>query len=218
MNYYRIIKIPIILNKNQLINSKLCEVLIMIKNIVLDVGGIIFDDSKDNIQKVLNKNCDAIYKIAYGKGFKECLLGIKTVQEYIKSLSDLVDFKDINYILDKENLSISYPLIEKNFKYIRELKQKGYKMFLLTNITEDSYNYINSVIDIDNIFDGGIYSYQEKLIKPDSAIYTLLIDRFKLDKTETICFDDKEKNVIAANDIGIKSVIFNSIEDIENSL
>lgn len=29
----------------------------MIKNIVLDVGGVIFDDSKQNIQKLLNKNC-----------------------------------------------------------------------------------------------------------------------------------------------------------------
>lgn len=190
----------------------------MIKNIILDVGGILFDDSKNNISKILNKNCDEIYKIAFGKGFKECLLGIKTVHEYIDSLSDKIDFKDIKYILTKENLPISYPLIEENLKYIKELKEKGYKIFLLTNITEDSYYYINSIINIDDIFDGGIYSYQENLIKPYPAIYTLLIDKFKLKKDETIFFDDKEKNVIAANNIGIKSIVFNSIEDIKNNL
>ena len=27
----------------------------MIKNIILDVGGILFDDSKDNIEKILGK-------------------------------------------------------------------------------------------------------------------------------------------------------------------
>jgi len=34
----------------------------MIKNIVLDIGGVLFDDSKANIEKVLNKKCDSIYK------------------------------------------------------------------------------------------------------------------------------------------------------------
>ena len=33
----------------------------MIKNIILDVGGILFDDSKDNIEKILGKDCDYIY-------------------------------------------------------------------------------------------------------------------------------------------------------------
>lgn len=47
----------------------------MNKNIILDVGGILFDDSKNNIEKVLGKNCDYIYKTAYGTGFKKCLLG-----------------------------------------------------------------------------------------------------------------------------------------------
>ena len=35
----------------------------MIKNIILDVGGILFDDSKNNIEKILGKDCDYIYKV-----------------------------------------------------------------------------------------------------------------------------------------------------------
>lgn len=190
----------------------------MIKNIVLDVGGILFDDSKKNICKVLNKNCDMIYKIAYGKGFKKCLIGEQTVNEHINSLSGISNFEDIKYILKKENLSISYPLIKENFEYIKLLKNKGYNLYLLTNITEDSYNYINNVININSIFDGGIYSYQENLIKPDKKIYELLINRYNLNKKETIFFDDKEKNVVAAQNAGIKSVIFKSINDIKNNL
>lgn len=190
----------------------------MIKNIVLDVGGVIFDDSKQNIQKLLNKNCDNIYKIAYGSGFKKCLLGEISVQEHINSLKDEKDFNDISYILKKENLIKSYPLIKNNFEYIKGLRKRGYKLFLLTNITEDSYNYINELINIDETFDGGIYSYQEHLIKPDYDIYNLLINRFNLNKDETIFFDDKEKNVKAANEVGIKSYVFTSINDIESNL
>ena len=190
----------------------------MIKNIVLDVGGVIFDGSKQNIQKLLNKNCDNIYKIAYGSGFKKCLLGEISVQEHINSLKDEKDFNDISYILKKENLIKSYPLIKNNFEYIKDLRKRGYKLFLLTNITEDSYNYINELININEKFDGGIYSYQEHLIKPDYDIYNLLINRFNLNKDETIFFDDKEKNVKAANEVGIKSYVFTSINDIESNL
>lgn len=190
----------------------------MIKNIILDVGGIFFDDSKSNIEKILNKNCDDIYRIAYGHGFKKSLLGEISVNEYINSLKNEKDFNDIKYILEKENLIKSYPLMKNNFAYINSLKDKGYKIFLLTNITEDSFNYINDLIDINKIFDGGIYSYQEHLIKPSYEIYDLLINKFNLKKEETIFFDDKEKNVKAAIEVGIKSFVFSSIEDIENNL
>ena len=189
-----------------------------IKNIVLDIGGVIFDDSKKNIEKLLGKNCDVIYKLAYGKSFKECLLGNKKVNEHIESLSNYKEFEDLKYILSKKNLSKSYPLITTNFEYIKTLKKQGYKLYLLTNITEDSYNYINDLININSIFDGGIYSYQEHIIKPDKRIYNLLIDKYNLKKAETIFFDDKEKNVISAINQGISSYVFKSIEDIKNNI
>ena len=189
-----------------------------IKNIVLDIGGVIFDDSKKNIEKLLGKNCDVIYKLAYGKSFKECLLGNKKVNEHIESLSNYKEFEDLKYILSKKNLSKSYPLITTNFEYIKTLKKQGYKLYLLTNITEDSYNYINDLININSIFDGGIYSYQEHIIKPDKRIYNLLIDKYNLKRSETIFFDDKEKNVISAINQGISSYVFKSIEDIKNNI
>lgn len=190
----------------------------MIKNIILDVGGIFFDDSKQNIEKLLNKNSDNIYKLAYGKDFKKCLLGEITVEEHINNLKGEKEFNAISYILKKENLVDSYPLMKTNFEYIKKLKNKGYKLFLLTNITEDSYNYINDLININKVFAGGIYSYQEGVVKPNHDIYNLLINRFNLNKDETVFFDDKVKNVLAAKEVGIKSYVFNSIEDIENVL
>lgn len=95
---------------------------------------------------------------------------------------------------------------------------EGYKIYLLTNVTEESYNYINSVISINRYFDGGIYSYQEHLVKPDPKIYQLLINKFKLNKNESIFFDDKIRNAIAASNIGIRSVVFKSIDNIKNNL
>ncbi|MBQ9012222.1 MAG: HAD-IA family hydrolase [Bacilli bacterium] len=187
------------------------------KNLIFDVGGVIFDDGKDNMKKVVGEGYDQIYKKAYGKGFKECLLGNKKVSELIEDLKDDELYEKLKYVLSYENLNVSYPIIKENFLYIKSLKD-NYDMYLLTNITEDSYNYINSVIDIDSIFKGGIYSYQDGVVKPNFDIYNLLLEKYNLKKEECIFFDDKEKNVMAAKSLGIKSVVFKSLDDLKSSL
>ncbi len=190
----------------------------VIKNIIFDIGGVMFDDSKHNIEKLLSKNVDVIYKKAYGDNFKNCLLGNMTVNEHITNLQEDPDYKDIEHILSKNNLSKSYPIIKDNFEYILGLKEKGYKLYLLTNITKDSYEYIDELIHIDSIFEGGIYSYQENVIKPNPEIYNLLINKYNLDKNETIFFDDRQKNVDAANAMGIRAILFRTTKDIEDNL
>ena len=105
------------------------------KNIIFDIGGIIFDDSKANMEKLLNKNCDLLYKSIYGKGFKKCLLGEKTVDSLIQESLNDKNYGEIKYMLYKNNLSLTYPIIKENFEYIKTLKDK-YNLYLLSNITE----------------------------------------------------------------------------------
>lgn len=186
----------------------------MIKNIVLDIGGILFDDSKSNVEKLLHKNCDTIYKKTYGGNFKECLIGNMSVKEHLELLKDDEDYLDIKYLL--QNLSLSTPLMKENYEYIKSLKEKGYHLYLLSNITEDSFQYINEVLDLSHFVDGGVYSYQEHVKKPEHTIYQTVLKRFHLDPKETIFFDDKLKNVVAANESGLPSIEFKSIETLKN--
>lgn len=186
----------------------------MIKNIVLDIGGILFDDSKSNVEKLLHKNCDTIYKKTYGGNFKECLIGNMSVKEHLELLKDDEDYQDIKYLL--QNLSLSTPLMKENYEYIKSLKEKGYHLYLLSNITEDSFQYINEVLDLSHFVDGGVYSYQEHVKKPEHTIYQTVLKRFHLDPKETIFFDDKLKNVVAANESGLPSIEFKSIETLKN--
>lgn len=186
----------------------------MIKNIVLDIGGILFDDSKSNVEKLLHKNCDTIYKKTYGGNFKECLIGNMSVKEHLELLKDDEDYQDIKYLL--QNLSLATPLMKENYEYIKSLKEKGYHLYLLSNITEDSFQYINEVLDLSHFVDGGVYSYQEHVKKPEHTIYQTVLKRFHLDPKETIFFDDKLKNVVAANENGLPSIEFKSIETLKN--
>ena len=59
--------------------------------------------------------------------------------------------------------------------------------------------------------DGGILSYKDKVIKPDPAIYRLLIERYDLVPENCVFIDDTQKNLDAAEKIGIKTILFTEI-------
>ena len=189
----------------------------MIKNIIFDIGGVMFDESSKYV-KCLGDNYEEIYKRAYGKGFRECVLGNIEVSNYIDSFKDDKDYNKFKWVLDKENLPITYPLIKENYEYIIKLKDKGYNLFILSNISRDSFEYVTNIIDVDKYFMGGVYSFKEHIVKPDKKIFELIVDRYNLNKEETIFFDDKQRNVDSANEYGIKSYLFRSIDDIKNNL
>ena len=56
----------------------------MIKNIILDVGGVIIDDSLENISKVYGKDMRDVYKKVYSKDFQDCILGKSASIEVIR--------------------------------------------------------------------------------------------------------------------------------------
>ncbi len=55
-------------------------------------------------------------------------------------------------------------------------------------------------------FDGGIFSGDVRLGKPDPAIYQLLQTRYQLQPESIVFIDDMHANVQAANELGWKSV------------
>ena len=56
--------------------------------------------------------------------------------------------------------------------------------------------------------DGGILSYRDKVIKPDAAIYELLLNRYGLKAEECVFLDDTEKNLVTAGEMGIHTILF----------
>ena len=195
----------------------------MIKNIILDIGGVICDDGYRNLSKVLNireEQGKEIAKIAYGGDFKKCLLGESAIIEHIKNLQKNYPelATEIEYILAPQNYKETFPVIQETLELVLKLKAEGYKIYILSNITKESFEYFRKVIEFEKYFDGGAYSYQEAVGKPNTELYEILIKKYNLKKEECIFFDDKQKNVEAGNTLGIKSIQFSSFEDIKNNL
>jgi len=54
--------------------------------------------------------------------------------------------------------------------------------------------------------DGGVLSYELKIIKPNPAIYQALLDQYGLKPEECVFIDDTLKNIIAANELGFYGI------------
>ena len=52
-------------------------------------------------------------------------------------------------------------------------------------------------------FDGIVVSGDEGMIKPDPAIYRLLMSRFDVDASRAVFIDDSERNVEGARQVGM---------------
>lgn len=96
--------------------------------------------------------------------------------------------------------------------WIRELKSMGKKVYYLSNFSEKAARECADTIDFIPYTDGGILSYQEKLVKPDPAIYRLLIGRYRLIPEQCVFLDDRADNCEAAKRLGIHAIQFTTRE------
>ena len=97
--------------------------------------------------------------------------------------------------------------------WIRDLKAKGYRVLYLSNFSEKAERECAKEMDFLPLTDGGILSWRVKLIKPDHAIYKMLMDKYDLVPQECLFFDDTPVNVEAARECGFNAEVFTSYED-----
>ena len=92
---------------------------------------------------------------------------------------------------------------------IEKCKQQGYNIYYLSNWAKYTYILQKSYFDILlSKFNGGIMSYEVDMLKPDPEIYISLCDKYNLDPTSCMFFDDKAANVEGAKRIGMQAYVF----------
>lgn len=89
-------------------------------------------------------------------------------------------------------------------KLVRELKAAGYRIFLLSNASDDFY--INRVgIPALDVFDGYLISSDYLLLKPEKEIYEKLFTKFNLNPEECVFIDDMPVNCEGSEKAGMRA-------------
>ena len=97
--------------------------------------------------------------------------------------------------------------VEGSFELVRELKELGYNLFLLSNASLRQHEYWPRV-RASRYFGGTLISADVKVIKPQPEIYRLFLDTFALKPEECFFIDDSNYNIEGALNSGMSGAIF----------
>lgn len=99
------------------------------------------------------------------------------------------------------------PPIEGMEELVKQAKQAGYSIYLLSN-TSKRFHQFRRHISVLKYFDGEFISADWKLLKPDPQIYREFCKHFELDPAKCLFIDDIPSNIYGAKMVGMNGIVF----------
>ena len=193
---------------------------------LFDLGGVFFDwypkyffssifEDTDELNFFLTKVCNEKWNIQQDAGRTI----VEAENEIIKIFPKFE--KQIKmYYLNHRNMIRG--VFQDSVQILSKLKSLNYQCYVLSNWSAETFEGMMLEYPFLNKFDGMIISGEDKIVKPDPAIYHLAISRFDLHPNDCVFVDDKLENIDAAIKIGFKAVHLTNPStikaDIENFL
>jgi HAD superfamily hydrolase (TIGR01509 family) len=107
--------------------------------------------------------------------------------------------------------------VDENTRLLRELHAAGIPLFFLSNTSQSALDHMRSH-GFFYCFKGGVASFQEGLMKPEPAIYKLLLKRYGLKAGSCLFCDDLAENTAAAQRLGFATITLDRPENLRQRL
>lgn len=189
----------------------------MIKNLLFDLGGVIMEIRRENCVRAFEKlgmvEADSLLGEYSQSGvFAGIENGSLTPAEFHRQIRDIIGRDVTDEQIDEAFQKFLIGIPEHRLDELEELHKK-YKIYMLSNTNpimwagEITRNFCKRGRDVNYYFDGIVRSYEAKAMKPDPTIFQFVIDRLGIDPTETLFFDDSQRNLDAAAEFGFKTAL-----------
>lgn len=191
------------------INYYICTIMDGIKNIVFDLGGVVFARDPRKFEREFIEFFSYIMLPEMPHFWEEYDRGVST---YNKVIDDLAEYNSCDRELAEHNLRrsiVTQEEIPATKSLIADLKVAKYKLYVLSNMSLDFIEFLKTK-EVYKYFDGEVVSCYEKVVKPDTQIYQILVDKYDLNPEETLFIDDRKSNVEAAQSVGIYGFHFDA--------
>lgn len=188
----------------------------MIDTIIFDIGNVLTDfrwkeflDSFGFSDEIKIRIADAAMLSEawndFDRGFPEDVV----LNEFIKNDPGIEDelrlmFKNIGPTLKEFDYSIPW---------LDELHAQGYRTLILSNLSHKSLTECSGDMKFLTHTDGVLLSFRIGKIKPYREIYDTLTEWYALEPGNCVFLDDKEANIITAEELGFHGIIYKGRSD-----
>ena len=173
------------------------------KAVILDMYGVILKDPGEGFYSYVNQTFphltpDEIYPI-----WNKANMG---------EITSLEIFEELGYSGDLVTIEKSYlntvEIDQEFYEFANHIK-KHYKLALLSNDCSEWSRYFRDKFNINPYFDVITVSGDVKMKKPNSEIFELTLKKLGIAAENAVYVDDRRSNLSAAENLGIKTVLFN---------
>ena len=194
----------------------------MIKTVIFDIGNVLTDFAWQEMYREKGLGGEIFERVSkatvQSKYWCELDRGVMTYEEVMDKFVSL-DKEMENEI--RRVLADTHGIVTGRAyatPWVCSLKKMGLNVYVLSNFSEKIWKDCKDALEFFDYTDGGIISYKDHLIKPDPAVYNLLLERYGLKAKECVFIDDLQENVDAAVKQGIHGIVFKNYEQAKKAL
>lgn len=189
----------------------------MIRNIIFDLGGVLFDINYQNIIDAFRNlgisNFDALYtQLKQDHLFDQLETGSISADEFRNRIRAIAERNIEDIEIDKAWNAILIGFPQKNVDLLLHLKNH-YRLFLLSNTNEIHEAAFRAMISkqynryiFDELFERVYLSHHIHMRKPDTEIFLKVVRENNLAPVQTLFIDDSPQHVEGAKTAGLQSI------------
>ncbi len=183
----------------------------MIRNIVFDIGDVLIGfEAMKYLTSLFGEEkavriADAVFGSGYWKELDLANLSDEEILElFCSTAPDLSDeIKEAFYRIGECVNKLDWPV-----PLIDSLKDRGYGVYFLSNMSEHVISSNADAFGFVSHMDGGIWSCDVHIIKPDADFFRLLYEKYGLIPEECLFIDDHKENIDIGKKFGMKGIVF----------
>lgn len=177
------------------------------KNIVFDLGGVLFARDKSKCTPELLEFFSFLRAPRMPLFWEEYDRGTSTLEEVTATISEMTG-RPVETCAAVLRLAVDLQEpVKPTERLVGDLKAAGYRLYVLSNMSREFIDFLRR-FPVYGLFDGEVVSCEEGVVKPEPEIYRRLLGRYGLDPAQTLFIDDRPANIAAAAALGIRGQLF----------
>ena len=191
--------------------------------IVFDFGGVLIDWNPYYLYRhFLGEDPEATERFLQAVDFagwnQENDRGRTLAQGTAELAARFPEYRELILAYDRRYLESIGGAIQPVVEILRRLMEQGYPLYGLSNWPREKFAIVREIYPFFAWFDKVVISGEVKLIKPDRAIFELLLERVGRPAQECVYIDDHLENIAAARDLDFQTIHFRSPEQLAEEL